>query len=156
MVGEYDIEIGGGHNTKLLKYYYFYLPLAIGSLIVFTAFLGDFILLKFSGIPFLLYAVYGLSQIRIAIKENRNTTIISKGEIRISKNDLVLVLNADSIKDYEIKVLRSGDELHEYHFLIIDTEDVAHLLLGLNDNELFELKNNMDFIKSFVYKMVHG
>jgi len=146
----HDIEIGGGNNIKYLKLYYFYLPLAIGSIIVITGFLIDFMLLVFCGFPFLLYAVYGIGQINIAIKENRNTTVIGNGEIRISNNDVVNTLNSQNIKDYKIKTERLDDEMHLSELLIIDKENNEQMLLTLIDDELSILEDNMKFIKDFI------
>lgn len=155
-LGEDSIEIGGGHNIKSLKLYYFYLPLAIGSIIVLIGFLIDFILFKFCGVPFLLYAVYGISQINNALKENRNTTIIGNGEIRISMNDIVSRLNSRNIKDYEIKNERLDDEFHLFQFLIIDKENNEHMLLSLIDDEQSILNDNMLFLKEFIQKKMNA
>lgn len=65
-----DVELGGGNNIKLTKRYYFYFPLIFGSSIVIAGFLIDFILLTFCGIPFLLYAIYGIGQVNYALLEN--------------------------------------------------------------------------------------
>lgn len=155
-LGEDGIEIGGGHNIKSFKLYYFYLPLVIGSIIVLIGFLIDFILLKFCGVPFLLYAVYGINQIKNALKENRNTTIIENGEIRISMNDIVSVLNSRNIKGYEIKSEPLDDEFHLFHFLIIDQENNEHMLLTLIDDELSILRDNMQFLKDFIQKKMNA
>ena len=144
------IEIGGGHNIKYLKLYYFYLPFGIGSIIVLIGFLIDFIIFKFCGLPFLLYAIYGISQINIAIKENRNTTVVRNGEIRISMNDTVNVLSAKNIRDYEIKTERLDDKLHLCEFSIIDKKNNKFMFLTLIDDELSILKENMKFLKEFI------
>lgn len=146
----HDIEIGGGNNIKYLKVYYFYLPLTIGSVIVITGFIIDFMLLVFCGFPFLLYAVYGIGQINIAIKENRNTTIIRNGEIRISNNDVVTTLNSQNITDFKIKTERLDDKMHLSEILIIDKENNEQMLLTLIDDELSILEDNMKFIIDFI------
>jgi hypothetical protein len=145
-----DVEIGGGHNLKYLKLYYFYLPIIIGSVIVLIGFISDFILFKFCGVPFLLYAVYGLAQINNAIKENRNTTIISNGEVSISKNDRKSILNLRDIKNYEIKTERLDNGMHISELLISDNENNEHMFLTLIDDELPILAENMKFIKDFI------
>lgn len=149
-LGEGDIEIGGGHNIKYLKLYYFYLPLLIGSIIIITGFLFDFILFKFCGVPFLLYAVYGIGQINNAINENRNTTVISNGEIKISMNDVVTTLNSKNIEDYKIKMKSLDEELQLSEFIMIDKENNEHLILTLIDDDLSILKDNFDFLKEFI------
>lgn len=149
-LGVDDVELGGGHNIKFLKRYYFFIPLVIGSIIIITGFLIDFILLKFCGVPFLLYAIYGIGQINIAIKENRNTTVISNGEIKISNNDIVTTLYSKDIKEYEIKMESLDDELQLGDLLLIDIENNEHLILTLIDDELRILKDNLDFLKDFI------
>lgn len=151
-----DVEIGGGHNIKYLKRYYFYIPLIIGSAIVLVGFLTDFILFKLCGVPFLLYAVYGIGQINIAIKENRNTTIISNGEIRISKNDRVILFNTLNIKNFEVKIEPLDDEMHLSELLIIDKENNEQMLLTLIDDELTILENNMKIIKDYIQKKINA
>lgn len=155
ILNDNDIEIGGGHNINYLKRYYFYIPLIIGSIIVISGFLIDFILLKFCGVPFLLYAVYGIGQINIAIKENRNTTVICNGEIRISKNDRVILFNTLNIKNFEVKIEPLDDEMHLSELLIIDIENNEQMLLTLIDDELAILENNMKFIKEFIEKKIN-
>jgi hypothetical protein len=149
-----DIEIGGGNNIEYLKLYYLYLPLVIGSIIILVGFIIDFNLFKVCGVPFLLYAVYGLGQINMAIRNNRNTTIISNGEIRISMNDVVTTLNSNYIKDYKIKMEPYDDTMYVGHLLIIDKENKQHLILRLIDDELSTLKDNLNFINDFIqFKM---
>jgi hypothetical protein len=151
-----DVEIGGGHNIKYLKLNYFYLPLIIGIAIVLIGFLVDFILLKFCGVPFLLYAVYGIRQINIAIKENRNTTIISNGEIRISTNDKSSFLNSQNIANYEIKTEQLDDEMHMSEIIILDKETNEHILLTLIDDDLPILEDNIKFIKDFIQTKINA
>lgn len=152
-LGEDDIEIGGGNNIQYLKRYYFYAPFAIGCTIILIGFLVDFILFQFCGVPFLLYAVYGIGQIVIRRKENRNTILILNGEIRISMNDRVTTLIPEKIKNYEIKM---EDELHLGQLVIRDNNNHEHLILELIDDELATLKVNLDFIKGFIQDKVNA
>lgn len=151
-----DIEIGGGHNIKYLKRYYFYIPLIIGSVIVLLGFLIDFIFLMFCGAPFLLYAIYGIGQINSAIKENRNTTIVNNGEIKISENDRIKVFNAQNIKRYEIKTESLDDKRHFSKLILIDKENKEQMFLILIDDELPVLEENMKFIKDFIQRKINA
>lgn len=155
-INDDDVEIGGGLNIKYLKRYYFYLPLIIGIVIVLIGFLADFILFKFCGVPFLLYSVYGIVQINIAIKENRNTTIISNGEIRISTNDKSSMLNSHNIESFVIKTEQLDDEMNLSKIIIIDKEKKEHMFLALIDDELPILEENMKFIKDFIKAKINA
>lgn len=150
ILNESDLEIGGGHNAKNLKRLYFYIPLIIGSVIVLIGFIFNFILFYLCSVPFFLYAIYGISQINIAIKENRNTTIISNREIRISTNDKFNFLNSHNIENYFIKTEQLDDEIYISELLIKDIEKNEHLLLTLIDKELPILEKNMKFINDFI------
>ena len=154
-LGEDEIEIGGGHNIKYLKLYYFYLPLLIGSIIVLIGFLINFIFIAFCSAPFFIYTVYGIGQVNMAMNENRNTTIIGNGEIRISINDIVSVLNSQNIKDYKITTEALDDELHLSQFLIIDKENNEQILLTLIDHKTSILKDNMTFLKDFIQAKIN-
>jgi len=155
-INDDNVEIGGGHNIKYLKRYYFYLPLIIGIGIVLIGFLADFILFKFCGVPFFLYAVYGIVQINIAIKENSNTTIISNGEIRISTNDKSILLNSHNIENFLIKTEQLDDEMNLSKIIIIDKEKKEHMFLALIDDELSILEKNMKFIKDFIKTKINS
>lgn len=145
-----DLEIGGGNNIKLLKLYYLYLPFIIGSSIIIIGFLFDFVLFKFCGIPFLLYAVYGFGQVNNAIKDNLNTTTIKNGEIRISMNQVVTILKPKYIKNYEIQMESIIEDMYQGQLLITDIENNEHILLLLIDNEPTVLKDNLDFLNHFI------
>lgn len=145
-----DVELGGGNNIKLAKRYYFYLPLIFGSSIVIAGFLIDFILLTFCGIPFLLYAIYGIGQVNYALLENRNTTIISDGEIRIASTDGVTTLHLADVTDYKIKIEPFDDELHSGELILIDLSNNSHLFLTLVDDDLSHLENNLAFLVEFI------
>lgn len=156
MFGEDDVEIGGGYNIKYVKRYYFFVPFVIGCTIFLIGFLVDFILFQFCSVPFLLYAVYGIGQIVIRIKDNRNTILIGNGEIRISMNDRVTTLIPEKITDYEIKMQDSDNELHVGQLFIKDTKNTEHLILELIDDELATLKVNLAFIKEFIQRKVNA
>lgn len=149
-LNEDDLEIGGGNNIKLLRFYYLYLPLAIGSSITTTGFLVDFVLFKFCGIPFLLYAVYGFAQVNNALNDNQNTTIIRKDEIRIAMNDVITNLNSAHIKSCEVKSEYIDDELYEGQLWLTDTENTKHVLLTLLDHNQSILNDNLDFLSQFI------
>ena len=149
-LNEEDLEIGGGNNIKLLRFYYLYLPFAIGCSIIIIGFLVDFVLFKFCGIPFLLYTVYGFTQVNKALKDNQNTTIIRNDEIRISMNHVVTNLNSKYIKNCEIKLERIDDELYEGKLQIKDTENRKYILLTFIDNNESILNNNLDFLNQFI------
>lgn len=149
-LNEDDLEIGGGNNIKLLRFYYLYLPFAIGCGITSIGFLVDFVLFMFCGIPFLLYAVYGLTQVNNALKDNRNTTIIRDGELRISMNDIVTKLNSVHIKSCEVKSEYIDDELYEGQLWLTDTENRKHVLLTLLDHNQSILNDNLDFLSQFI------
>ncbi|MGV3610472.1 MAG: hypothetical protein ACO1N0_05960 [Fluviicola sp.] len=149
-LNEDDLEIGGGNNIKLLRFYYLYLPFAIGCGITSIGFLVDFVLLIFCGIPFLLYAVYGLTQVNNALKDNRNTTIIRDGELRISINEIVTKLNSTHIKSCEVKLEYIDDELYEGQLWLTDTENRKYILLTLLDHNQSILNDNLDFLSQFI------
>lgn len=149
-LNEDDLEIGGGNNINLLRFYYLYLPLLIGSIIITIGFLVDFVLFKLCGIPFLLYAVYGFAQVNHSIKNNLNTTIIRNGEIRISFNYVVTTLNSAHIKDYEIKSEYIDDDLYEGQLWIKDTENRKYVLLTFMDHNESILNDNLDFLNQFI------
>ena len=150
------IEIGGGNNIKYLKRYYFYIPIVIGSIITLFGFLLNFILFKFSGLPFIIYSIYGLIQINIAIKENRNSTKVINNEIKISENNSIKVLNTQNIKTYEIKLEHLENKMYLSKLLIIDKENYEHMFLTLIDDNLNILENNMLFIKNLIQSKVNS
>ena len=150
------IEIGGGNNIKYLKRYYFYIPIVIGSIIILFGFLLNFILFKFSGLPFIIYSIYGLIQINIAIKENRNSTKVINNEIKISENNSIKVLNTQNIKTYEIKLEHLENKMYLSKLLIIDKENYEHMFLTLIDDNLNILENNMLFIKNLIQSKVNS
>lgn len=147
---EVDVEIGGGNNIKLLRFYYLYLPLAIGCSITIIGFLVDFVLFELCGAPFILYAVYGLAQVNNALKDNRNTIIIRNNEIRISMNDVVTKLNSAHIKSYEVKSEYIDDELYEGQLWLTDIENRKYVLLTLLDHNQGILNDNLDFLSQFI------
>lgn len=149
-LNEDDIEISRRHNIKRFRIYYLYLPLSIGSIITSIGLLTDFVLLTFCGIPFLLYAVYGLGQITNAIKDNLNITTIKNGEIRISMNNVITTLSPEHIKDYDFKSEYIDDEIYIGQLIITDLKNKEHIILTLIDEDLSILNGNLDFLRKFI------
>ena len=148
--GEDDIEIGGGNNIKYLQLYYLYIPFAIASTIILIGFLIDFIFLMFCSAPFLLYVLYGFFQISNAIKDNQNTTIIKNGEIRISINNMVKILNSENIKNYEIKSECKDDKIYKGQLMITDSKNNQYIILILVDDEQTILNENLEYLINFI------
>jgi len=150
------IELGVKNDIDYLIRYYCYYPLAIGAAIVITGFGLDFSFLAFCGIPFFLYAIYGIVQVNALKKANGNATRISEGEIRLSRNNVVTVLNAQHILDFKTKSTRLDEEMHQMELLIIDTEKYEHLLLRLVGKDYSSLVDDMQFLKDFIQTKING
>lgn len=144
------IEIGRGNNIKLLRFYYLYFPLIIGSIIITVGFISEFALLTFCGVPFLLYAIYGVTQVYQAIRANLNTMTIRKGEIKLSLNQVITTLNSTHIKDYEIKLEYIDEDLYEGKLRIKDIEGKEYVLFTFIDHDQSKLNDNLDFLSQFI------
>lgn len=152
-----DIILGGGHNIKYLLRYYIYFPVSIGLVILTIGFLVDFVLFKFSCLPFLLYALYGLVQIKYAMNENLNTITIKNGEIRVSQNKIDTLLKSNNVKDYIVESGLIEGNMFEGQLFVADMENKKHFIVKLIDDDITILEDNLDYLNKFIQlKMNHN